>query len=188
MPYLNLDDPMETLKTFIRQVNGKGISWQYLCNAAINYLLRTEDRDNVYRALSCASRQSVVPHTWRWSIPLNNAYLANDDMLEAYSLMVTTVHMRSNRDEDIPLLLKNLHNSVQYQRPDRSADEVIREVLQSLKERHIGLAKEACGALEAAIGGNPENKALLEDLQNLHGEREAHWTDKKKQQGRDSMH
>ena len=62
-----------------------------------------------------------MPHTWRWSIPLNNAYLANDDMLEAYSLMVTTVHMRSNRDEDIPLLLKNLHNSVQYQRPDRNS-------------------------------------------------------------------
>ena len=40
MPYLNLDDPMETLKTFIRQVSGKGIGWNHLCNAAINHLLR----------------------------------------------------------------------------------------------------------------------------------------------------
>ena len=59
MPYLNLDDPMETLKTFIRQVNGKGISWQYLCNAAINYLLRYKipvwTRQNPGIGFTCSS-------------------------------------------------------------------------------------------------------------------------------------
>ena len=50
-------------------------------------------------------------------------------------------------------------------RTDRDADEIMGEVLRALKERHIGLAKDACGALESAIGGNPENVALLEELQ-----------------------
>ena len=58
----------------------------------------------------------------RWSVPLNNAFLANDDMLESYSLMVTTVHMRSKSSgEDIPVLLQNLYNSVQYRQLDRNS-------------------------------------------------------------------
>ena len=55
-------------------------------------------------------------------------------------------------------MLENLHSSVPYKRPDRSADEVLREVLQALKRRRVGLAKEACGNLEAACGGDAECK------------------------------
>ena len=55
----------------------------------------------------------------------------------------------------------------------------MREVLQALKEKHIGLAKEKCEGLEEAIGGNTDNKALLEDLQNIQGE----WTAERKKQG-----
>ena len=55
----------------------------------------------------------------------------------------------------------------------------MREVLQSLKEKRIGLAKETCESLEEAIGGNTENKALLEGLQNIQEE----WTAERKKQG-----
>ena len=56
----------------------------------------------------------------------------------------------------------------------------MREVLEALKKRHVCLDKEACAALEAEIGGNPENKALLEYLQNYEGGREVRWTEEKK--------
>ena len=55
-------------------------------------------------------------------------------------------------------MLENLHSSVPYKRPDRNADEVLREVLEALKRTKVGLAKEACGNLEAAVGGNTECK------------------------------
>ena len=62
------------------------------------------------------------------------------------------------RDEDVASMLENLHSSVPYKRPDRNADEVLGEVLQALKRRRVGLAKEACGNLEAAVGDDAECK------------------------------
>ena len=52
-------------------------------------------------------------------------------------------------------------------------------MLEALKQNRIGLAKESCNGLEEAIGGNTENKALLEGLQNIQEE----WTAERKKQG-----
>ena len=162
MPFLDLDYPMVTLTTLSKELErtvgrGKGVTWNQLCNTAMSHLFRTEDKQNFYRALSCASKYSVVPYLRYLTLVLNNAYLAHDDLLEGYVFMIAT-SLHSVKDEDVAAMLENLHSSVPYKRPDRNADEVMREVLQALKRRHVGLAKEACGNLEAACGGDADCK------------------------------
>ena len=175
MPFLDLDYPMVTLTTISKEIEralgrGKGVTWNQLCNTAISHLLRTEDKQNFYRALSCASRNSVVPYLRYLTLVLNNAYLAHDDdLLEGYVYMIAT-SLHQARDEDVAAMLENLHSSVPYKRPDRNADEVLREVLEALKRRHVGLAKEACGNLEAAVGGDAECKGpFINEVRRMYG-------------------
>ena len=55
----------------------KGLNWNHLCNAVICCLLRTGERENIYKALWCASRGAVVPYSNSWYIALNDAYLGS---------------------------------------------------------------------------------------------------------------
>ena len=65
-----------------------------------------------------------------------------------------------------------------------SRTQVLREVLGALKKNRVGLAKEHCGPLAKAIGGDAEATQLLEDLQGLRGERAV--SDERRKQGGNS--
>ena len=66
-----------------------------------------------------------------------------------------------------------------------SRPQVLREVLGALKKNRVGLAKEHCGPLAKAIGGDAEATRLLEDLQGLRGENVV--SDERRKQGGNSI-
>ena len=63
----------------------------------------------------------MLKHKSRYEMGFLNTLQAHDDMLEVYSLFLTTINMKSNHAESIPNVLKNLYSNVQFKRPDRNS-------------------------------------------------------------------
>ena len=184
MPHLNLDDPMDTVVRMKKAHNS--ISYLDLCNAAIRHLLSRNDLDDMHRALYCASRQRVVPMIVTWSYPLADSYLITGDT-DALVHFLTLADQPSahRRPAKIPVFfaLKTIHSRTPIFCPDKRADEVLHEVLDALKRRHIGLT-EVAGQELLEVVRDPSTKDLILELLKLRKDTNTYWTQERREQAR----
>ena len=194
MPYLNLDNPMDTVVRMKGALLGdrtegridRRVSYVDICNAAIRHLLSKNDLDGMHKALHCASRQQSTPLITNWSYPLADTYLITGDT-DALVHFLTLADQPSGHRRPAKIkvfaTLNTLHSRVPTFCPLLRADEVLHQVLDALKRRHIGLTEDAGQELLEVVR-DPSTKDLILELQKLRKDSETYWTRERREQAR----
>lgn len=189
MPYLNLDHPMNTVVRMNHALKIRDcveVSYTDICNATIKHLLSKNDLAGMHKALHCASRRGVTPMITQWSFPLADTYCITGDtdaLVHFLTLADRPSRFRPPAKIKVFNVLKAIHSRAPTFCPHKTADEVLREILDAMKRRYIGLTEDASQELISVVR-DESVRVLIIELQHLRKERETYWTQERREQAR----
>jgi leucine-rich PPR motif-containing protein len=157
----------------------KPLTWTTINNAALRWLLNCGSQERFDQALECAvkTKLSLMPGFWYSS--LSRSYLETGD-LETFIAFIFLIRMSDPEQTWLAMHLTTIHQLAHrsaYQ-ADKSADQVLNNVLIALERHKLGLTRDVCDSLRSIV----EDEAALEQLsklQDLQAQHSIYWTNER---------